>query len=349
MKSVDLFLFISLLQTLITSDFVKLEAVINNSFSYKEKLGQMLMINIWPHDEREKISKLICDYKIGNFNLVGKYKNEKQIKDWINFIKKESKKCLNLPPFIAIDEEGYISRLPFLNSVSQNQLKNEQEAYNEAYRRGKELKNLGFNMVFAPVLDFSENKNDYIWPRTFQKNKETTIKLGKAMIDGFTKANIISIPKHLPGYIDIVSDPHNKILISKKLTDYKDNLEIFKEILNNNPWGVMMAHVIIEDIDAKPITRSKNFIEYLQKELNYKGLYITDSLGMGSFKLTETFEKAALESLLAGYDLLILSSNYKVSFRMIQFLNNNLNNLDVMKNIDKSFIKIYLVKNYLLQ
>jgi beta-glucosidase-like glycosyl hydrolase len=111
----------------------------------------------------------------------------------------------------------------------------------------------------------------------------------------------------------------------------------------------MMAHVIIEDIDAKPITRSKNFIEYLQKELNYKGLYITDSLGMGSFKLTETFEKAALESLLAGYDLLILSSNYEVSFRMIKFLNNNLNNLDVMKNIDKSFIKIYFIKNYLLQ
>jgi beta-N-acetylhexosaminidase len=349
MKTVNLFLIIYILQNLIIQGTINIEQIINHNFNYKEKLGQMLMINIWPHDEREKISKLICDYKIGNFNLVGKYKNEKQIKDWINFIKKESKKCLNLPPFIAIDEEGYISRLPFLNSVPQNQLKNEQEAYNEAYRRGKELKNLGFNMVFAPVLDFSENKNDYIWPRTFQKNKETTIKLGKAMIDGFTKANIISIPKHLPGYIDIVSDPHNKILISKKLTDYKDNLEIFKEILNNNPWGVMMAHVIIEEIDAKPITRSKNFIEYLQKDLSYKGLYITDSLGMVSFKLTETFEKAALESLLAGYDLLILSSNYKVSFRMIQFLNNNLNNLDVMKNIDKSFIKIYLVKNYLLQ
>jgi beta-N-acetylhexosaminidase len=349
MITVNLFLIISILQNLIIQGTINIEQIINHNFNYKEKLGQMLMINIRPHDEREKISRLICDYKIGNFNLVGKYKNEKQIKDWINFIKKESKKCLKLPPFIAIDEEGYISRLPFLNSVPQNQLKNEQEAYNEAYRRGKELKNLGFNMVFAPVLDFSENKNDYIWPRTFQKNKETTIKLGKAMIDGFTKANIISIPKHLPGYIDIVSDPHNKILISKKLTDYKDNLEIFKEILNKNPWGVMMAHVIIEDIDAKPITRSKNFIEYLQKNLNYKGLFITDSLGMGSFKLRDSFEKATLESLLSGYDLLILSSNYEVSFRMIQFLNNNLNNLDVMKNIDKSFIKIYFIKNYLLQ
>jgi len=349
MKTLDLFLIISLLQSLITSDFVKVEAIINNSFSYKEKLGQILMINIWPHDEREKISKLICSYKIGNFNLIGKYKNEKQIKDWINFIKKESKRCLKLQPFIAIDEEGYVSRLPFLKSIPQNQLKNEQEAHNEAYRRGKGLKNLGFNMVFAPVLDFSQNQNDYIWPRTFQKNKEMTIKLGKAMIDGFNKVNIISIPKHLPGYIDIVSDPHNKILISKKLNNYKDNLEIFKEILNNNPWGVMMAHVIIEDIDDKPITRSKNFIEYLQKELNYKGLFITDSLGMGSFKLRDTFEKAALESLLTGYDLLILSSNYEVSFRMIQFLNNNLNNLEVMKNIDKSFIKIYFIKNYLLQ
>jgi len=349
MKTVNLFLIISILQNLIIQGTINIEQIVNHNFNYREKLGQMLMINIWPYDKKEKISNLICNYKIGNFNLIGKYKNKNQIEKWIDFIKKESRKCLKLPPFIAIDEEGYISRLSFLNSISQSQLKNVQEAYNEAYNRGKELKKLGFNMIFAPVLDFSQNQNDYIWPRTFQKNKETTIKLGKAMIDGFDEANIISIPKHFPGYIDIVGDPHNKILISKKLTDYKDNLEIFKEILNNNPWGVMMAHVIIEDIDAKPITRSKNFIEYLQKNLNYKGLFITDSLGMGSFKLSDSFKEVTLESLLAGYDLLILSSNYQVSLNMIEFLNNNLNNFNVMKNIDKSFIKIYFIKNYLLQ
>jgi beta-N-acetylhexosaminidase len=339
-----LFFIFTLLQSTIFNNQTQINNLINQNFTYEEKLGQLLMSNISPNTTKEIITSLIRDYKIGNFNLIGKYNNEQEVKELINFINKESQKYLKLPPFIAVDEEGYISRLPFLNSLPQNQLKNEEEAYKEAYKRGNKLKQIGFNMIFAPVLDFSINNKDYIWKRTFQKDKEKTINLGKAMLNGFNDSSIISIPKHLPGYINIKDDPHKKISIYKKLDDYKDNLEIFKEILNNNPLGIMSAHIIINDIDDKPITRSKKFIEYLQKNFNYKGLFITDSLGMGSFKLLDNFENAALKSLLSGYNLLILSSNYNVSLDIIKFLNKSLNNPEVQKNINESFIKIYLIK-----
>jgi beta-glucosidase-like glycosyl hydrolase len=338
------FLIAYLLQNLVIPGQLDTEKILDNHFDYKTKLGQMLMVNIWPHTDRKIIISLIRDYKVGNFNLIGQYKTKKEVKELINFINEEAKKYLPLPPFIAIDEEGYISRLPFLKSIPQNKLKTINNAYNEALNRGRELKKLGFNMIFSPVLDFTTNKNDYIWPRTFQQDKNKTIVLGKAMIKGYKKAKIISIPKHLPGYVNDKNDPHGTLLISKNLNDYQDNFEIFKEVLNDDVLGVMMAHLVIKEFGDKPITRSKNFIEYLGQNLNYKGLLVTDSLGMRAFRLSDSFEKATLDSLLAGYDLLILSSNQNVSLKVIKFLNENLDDENVRKKIDKSFLKIYRIK-----
>ena len=82
---------------------------------------------------------------------------------------------------------------------------------------------------------------------------------------------------------------------------------------------------------------------------NYKyyGLLVTDSLGMESFKLDKSFEEATLESLLAGYDLLILSSNEEVSLKVVDYLSSKLNDQNIQAAIDRSFFKIFTLKNSL--
>lgn len=346
-----LFLIIFLLQSLVGVDYVKLDSIMpqifNNQIDYQTKLGQILMFNLWPNTKEDFIRSLIKDYKINNFNLIGSYYNEQSVKQVIDLIYDETKKNALSTPIIAVDEEGYIKRLIFLNSTDQKDLQSYDDAYSEAYRRGKKLKELGINMVFSPVLDFTEDQNDYIWPRTFQKNKRTTIELGKAMIKGYQDAGIIAVAKHFPGYINQKTDPHASNSSLYYFSDYQESREVFEQIIKGEmPYGLMMAHVVINDFGPKPITREKEFVQYLTNQLNYYGLLVTDSLGMQSFRTDSSFEQATLEALLANYDLLILSSNQEVSVSVIKYLINSLDNPNVQQAIDSAFLKRYFVKQF---
>lgn len=342
-----LFLIIFLIQGLFANKTVNPQEI-NPNLDYKTKLGQVLMFNIQPDASEEFITKLIRDYKIGNFNLIGIYSTPESVTRITTIIQRESKKYLSYTPFIAVDEEGQVSRTIFLKSIPQRDFKTETAAYNETFRRGKALKSLGFNMVFSPVLDYTIDSTDYIWARTFQKNKETSLLLAQAMIKGYRESSIIPIPKHFPGYINDANDPHGTVIEKKTFVDYIESIDIFKKIMTeDSPLGLMFAHLSLEEYGETPITRSKTFVQDFLKDYKYYGLLVTDSLGMKSFTLDKSFEEATLESLLAGYDLLILSSNEEASLKVVDYLSSKLNDQNIQAAIDRSFFKITTLKKTL--
>ncbi|MCS7201072.1 MAG: hypothetical protein NZ822_02920 [Patescibacteria group bacterium] len=276
-------------------------------------LAEILMLNIYPNITTSSLKKIILDYGISNFNLVGRW-NRKRVTEVISFIKKN----INSYPLIAVDEEGYLSRLPFLKSLSQAKMFEESIAEEEARLRAKKLKELGFNMVFSPVLDWTTNSNAYIYKRTFQADLEKTIKLGLAMMNGYSTNSFFAIPKHFPCYKNEVANPHGNSASNYRLEDFNDCLKIFKEVINNTKVvGIMVGHVMV---DNKPITRSKNFVNFIKNDFDFDGLLVTDSVGMKSFFLSDNIASATKEAILAGYDLIILPSNLSVSFKILDFL-----------------------------
>lgn len=327
-----LFLFLFLLTFFIFPNFYLVQA-------QTDKLGQILMINIYPYISTSILLKLINYYQVGNFNLVGQWPAEKAQKI-INFIKMRSK----IQPFIAVDEEGYISRLPHLNSLPQSLLENERQVYFETKRRSRELKKLGFNMIFSPVLDFTTNSSEYIYKRTFAKDKEKTIKFGIIMIKAYQKEKILSIPKHFPCYKGINTDPHGSALSISSLSDFSDCLDVFRAVFDEaRPVGLMVGHNLIKEFGDKPLTRSMDFVNFIKKD--YSGLLITDSIGMKSFFLDESLPQAAEESILAGYDLIILPSNLRASFKILDFLKQKYqNDKKFSETVDKQYLKILLFK-----
>lgn len=342
--------FIVLLENFISLNNLKIDEFLKEKFTASEKLGQILMLNISPQTREEVIKKAIREYKIGNFNLVGFYKDEKILKKQINLIYQEVHENLKLEPFIGVDEEGAIQRLGWLNSIKQKDLKNKEEALKEAFKRGKILKSLGINMIFAPVLDFTTSSDDYIWPRTFENSKEKSIELGKAMIEGFYQAEIFPVAKHFPGYIFLKENPHGNKLENKSFEIYQQSVDVFQKVIEEKlPLGLMIAHLPIKEFGDKPITRSKEFTDYVRRELPFEGLLVTDSLGMASYRLNDSFKESVLETLLAQYNLLILSSNIKVSFEMVDYLLKNLEQKKIQESLDTSFLKVYFIKQSLLK
>ncbi len=71
-------------------------------------------------------------------------------------------------PFFGADQEGgEICRFDWLDCSSQKQTENQQQAFMIAETRGVDLKKLGINVVFAPVLDIAENNNDFYLEKNF--------------------------------------------------------------------------------------------------------------------------------------------------------------------------------------
>ncbi len=165
-------IFVFLLESFLYNNQIKTDIFFKNNFSIKERLGQIVMLNVFPETPDEVILKAIKDYKIGNFNLIGSFNNEKDLKKKIDLIYKEVNRYLKLPPLIAVDEEGEIQRITFINSIKQKDLKDKYEAYLEAYRRGVLLKKVKINIIFAPVLDFTENPKLYLAKNFSKKQKK---------------------------------------------------------------------------------------------------------------------------------------------------------------------------------
>jgi len=312
------------------------------NLSFEEKLGQLLMFNINPQALNNNfIEQLIKVYKIGGFNLIGGYQNKNEVIKIISSLKQINQENSFLPLFLAVDQEGMINRLLFLKEIPQKDLKNQNEAYKESWRRGRDLKNLGFNIIFSPVLDWTDKPLDYIWSRTFQKSKEQSIELALAMIKGYQKAGIFSILKHFPGYTQSAANPHGINYPDMKIENLLPTIAVFQETIRHiqppNIDGIMVAHLKIEGFN-EITTQSSDFLQYAKKTLNYDGLYFTDSIGMKSFLGDDTsYEKAVYQAILSGYQLVILSSNTEVSLKIINYLKNKLSEPDFQKIIDSSF------------
>ena len=305
--------------------------------SIQDKVGYLICVSVNKDTPKQDISKLIKEYNVKSFNLVGSWNSEKEVTDFIEYIKKESN---NTQLFIAVDQEGEVNRLKFIQETSQNNV-NIIESLFLAYNRGKTLNKLGFNMVFSPVLDFSSSPSDYIYNRTFQKNKTDSILTGLNMIKGYSLANIYSVPKHFPGYVNCEQDPHG-LICQNNFGVLKKSIDIFKEVLKLFKYDfIMFGHNIIKEFGDKPITKSSKFVDWFRKNINSEQIYVTDSIGMGSYINNETdYSTQALDAVKSGYDIIILPSNLYFSYQALDGLYSNLDDDLVAKNINTSYNKL---------
>lgn len=188
---------------------------------------------------------------------------------------------------------------------------------------GKELKELGFNLNFAPVVDVNSNpKNPVIGVRSFSNDANVVSKNAVAFMDALHSCGIAATAKHFPGHGDTVSDSHFELPVILRTKSELENLELipFKEMIKNGVDVIMSAHIAMPNIDSTkviskktgeeiclPATLSKKILTGIFKEeLNFKGVVMTDSMGMKA--ISENFGDAQAVTLAvdAGADLIVV-------------------------------------------
>lgn len=286
------------------------------TLSLEEKVGQLLIVHFNGLEANEEARKLIQEVHVGGFiyyNWSNGLENLDQVKNLSRGLQTLSK----IPLWISIDQEGGpVARLKagvkfFPGNRVMAQSGNPEWAEESAYQGGLELKAVGINMNFAPVVDISSDPaTSYMAKRTFGDTPECVIKYARAVLQGYQRAHVIPVLKHFPGYGDVEIDPHADLPICKKTIEDLEQVELSPYVaLSSQAPAIMTAHILMPSLDGdKCATLSKKIIhDLLRKKMHYDGLVITDSLVMaGLLKNSLSIEEAAIEALEAGCDLLIL-------------------------------------------
>ena len=189
----------------------------------------------------------------------------------------------------------------------------------------KDYKRIGMHMNLAPDVDVNNNpKNPVINYRSFGENKYNVATKAGEYMRGMQDGGLLVSIKHFPGHGDTDVDSHYDLPQLKFSKARLDSLEIypFRELIRQGAAGVMIAHMNIPALDNTPnmpSTLSKPIVTgILKQELGFKGLIISDAMGMkGVVKYFKDGE-ADVMGVIAGNDILELSENSDRAIKLVR-------------------------------
>lgn len=189
----------------------------------------------------------------------------------------------------------------------------------------KDYKRIGMHMNLAPDVDVNNNpKNPVINYRSFGENKYNVATKAGEYMRGMQDGGLLVSIKHFPGHGDTDVDSHYDLPQLKFTKARLDSLEIypFRELIRQGAAGVMIAHMNIPALDSTPnmpSTLSKPIVTgILKEELGFKGLIISDAMGMkGVVKYFKDGE-ADVMGIIAGNDILELSENSDRAIKLVR-------------------------------
>lgn len=286
----------------------------------EEKIGQMIFAGVSGTTMDTGAQKLINQLHVGGIIFYkNNFENPTQTVELVNQIKAENSS--NTPLFLGVDQEGgRVIRLPgaltnFPPNKQIGEVNNPEFSYKIGRLLGYELKEFGLNLDFAPVLDINSNPNNpVIGDRSFGNNLEIVSKLGIETMKGIQSQKVIPTIKHFPGHGDTSVDSHLELPIVNKTLKELMKLELipFKRAMDEGAEVVMVAHMLIPKLDKNnPASMSKVVMtDVLRKQLGFSGVIITDDMTMGA--IVEHFDigKAAVESVKAGSDIILVGHGY---------------------------------------
>ncbi len=324
----------------------------------KSTIGQHIMIGVSGQTLTSDEKKFIVDNGISGVTLFGRNCVEpKQIYELCKEIQSLHLQMKEkIPLFIAIDMEGgRVARLkaPFTQWPPLRKLgdlDSPTASFHFSYMMGQELSAVGINLDFAPCLDiFTNPENKVIGDRSVSSDPEMVSKHGSALIRGYIKSDIIACGKHFPGHGNTLIDSHEDLPIEQADLTRLESVEFipFKKVFRSRLELLMTAHIRFPNIDPVwPATLSEIFIQKILKEsLKYRGLIISDDLGMKA--LAKNYDKALIpvRALQAGVDILLYCNEFEVPPVAVAAIEKALNDGELKKqNLEQSFKKIVQLK-----
>ncbi len=190
----------------------------------------------------------------------------------------------------------------------------------------REARAMGIQWVYYPVADVNNNPdNPIINIRSFGENPKDVAANVRAFIEGAhsdKKNYVLATAKHFPGHGDTATDSHVNLPTIPADRARLDALELvpFRAAIEAGADSIMTAHVAVPALAPPdlPATLSPAILTgLLRKELDFKGLVITDALEMAGVAQGFSAGEAAVRALEAGADTLLMPSDPDAAIRAV--------------------------------
>ena len=296
----------------------KVDKLVAN-MSDADKVGQLMMIGIHGKTLNDDAKFMLNEYRVGGIILFDcNMESKNQVKSLITDINKTGKSAGLTPLFIGIDQEGgavarmedQLIKVPPAEELGKEPI---EQAVSLAKQSGTELKDLGFNINFAPVADLG-----LTYGRSFSTNPDDVVRYASAVGKAYDEAGLWYSYKHFPGIgktdVDLHAD--TSVVPVSKETLLNEDTKVFVDLIKQskpNTYAIMVSHAMYPQIDPDhPSSLSKAIItDWLRKDMGYNGVVVTDDMDMGALAKHYTFGDMAVQSILAGSDILLVCHEYE--------------------------------------
>lgn len=221
---------------------------------------------------------------------------------------------------LAIDQEGGrvqrlrsgFTRLPALQKLGRYYQRDPAQAalvvQSVAWLMAAELRSVGIDISFAPVLDADDSFSQVIGDRSFGSDPDLVAAVGALYIDGMAEAGMKATAKHFPGHGAVHADSHLALPVDERDMEsvQRDDMRPFRVLLPR-VGAVMPAHILFKNIDSRPVGCSSYWLQnVLRQELDFNGVIFSDDLSMAGAEFAGSYSERATAALRAGCDAVLV-------------------------------------------
>jgi beta-N-acetylhexosaminidase len=212
---------------------------------------------------------------------------------------------------VAVDEEGgRVSRLrPILGSTPSARTLGQRplaEITSAAAERGGVLRDLGFDLILAPVVDAEDGPaGGAIGDRAFAATPAEAGPRAGAFAEGLRRAGVAATAKHFPGQGGL-ADSHDGTVVSEAPMSQVERMASagFRPVFDAGVPAVMMSHATFRALGTLPASLEPGAYRLL-RSMGFEGVAVTDAVGMSAILDRWTLPEAAVLALAAGADLVL--------------------------------------------
>lgn len=311
------------------------------NMTLEEKIGQLFMVNLELLDNSEgnyyehtkitkEMKKNLEKYHVGGVILFSRnISTTEQTTKLITKLQANSK----VPLFISVDEEGgevarianndnmRTTKFPTMEEVGA--MADKEYAYNMGATIGKEIKELGFNLDFAPVADVKTNElNTEIGNRSFGDDPKLVSDMVVQVVKGLQDQGISATLKHFPGHGDASEDSHEGAVDVENDINRLRQVELvpFKAGIKAGVDMIMVSHISVSKVTGtiEPASLSSLVMkDMLRTEMGFDGIIITDAMDMKAITDYCDAGEAAVTCILSGADICLMPEDLETAYNAV--------------------------------
>ena len=270
------------------------------------------------------------------------YESADQVADLVAEIR-----AVRSPPLlIAVDHEGGrvqrfregFTEIPSMRRIGREYDRDTESGLTFAREAGwliaSELRAVGIDLCFAPCVDLDWGVSEIIGDRSFHKTPEVVADLANAFARGLRSAGMAAVAKHFPGHGAVLADSHLKLPVDRR--DYGlilDDMRPYERLVGNGAIaGVMLAHIVYEQIEAQPAGFSAHWIQgELRSRIGFGGAVFCDDLSMKATRGYGSMAERSRLALDAGCDMILVCNDRDAAHEAVDALNAYSNPLSLVR------------------